>query len=156
MTGSSVPAAMSYLHEQIKLLPACAAPVVVNLGFPAQRAETWVSIGVEPDDDETETELIRADLGANSDRENPVVPCVIRVRSRLSDPNAATAQAVEDAFTIFDAVAAFVRKDQQLGGNVTGDARIPEYRMRLTNTQGQAGEGRVCRIYFTITWSNFL
>lgn len=153
--SSSIPGAMRFLYDGIKALPECAEPVKVTVGFPV-RADKQVSIGVEPDDDETESEMIRGDLAAKADRESPVVPCAIRVRKVAGDQSAATLAAIDEAFAIFSAIHAFVRKDGTLGRNVSGNAWVADYRMRLTNSAGQAGEGRVCRIYFSISWSHFL
>lgn len=152
---SSVPYVMGYLYDGIKVRPECAAPVAVSLGR-GRRADTVVSIGVDPDDDESETEVIKGDLGASSDRETPEVPCMIRARRVASDPNEAMRTAITDAFTIFDAVVAFLREDPRLGGQVAGDARVASYRVRMPTGQGESGEGRTARIYFTVTWSHFL
>src|SRR5689334_12657295 len=113
MATSAIPAAIDYLVAQITALPECAAPVVVSDGWPTQRSAVGIAIGVTPEDDDTESEPVYSQLGAQMEMETFLVPCVIWATAAGTN---AQKTARDAAFAIWNAVTTKVRADRTLGG----------------------------------------
>lgn len=153
--GSSIPAAVDYLVAQVTALPECALPVVVYDGWPLRDADVAVAIGVVPEGEDIDVEVVHAQLGANLEYETPVVPCIVWARKVAGDPTKATKQARDAAFAIYDAIVAKVRADRTLGGAVrSGAAIVTGLRMDQTSDAPEAGEGRTCELRFHVAWKN--
>lgn len=150
--ASSIPAALDYLVTQVRALPAAAAPVVVSDGWPTQRGDALVAIGITPEDDESGVTVAYAEL-SQLETETVSLPCIIAVR-RAGNGAASAARAA--AFGIYDAIRDLIKADRRLGGAVTTGlpARIASYQMNQTSEARQAGGGRWCEIRFTIAWQH--
>lgn len=151
--ASSIPAAVDYLVAQVTALPECALPVVVSDGWPVRDADIGVAIGVVPDGEDTDTQVVYAQFG--TEWEQPIVPCLVWARKVAGDPGLASKQARDAAFAIFDAIMAKVRQDRSLGGAVrAGAAQVSQLRMDQTHDAPEAGEGRTCELRFHVQWKN--
>ena len=106
---SSIPAAIDYLVATITALPECAAPVIVEDGWPTRSSPKGVGIGVIPGDGTTEDEVTEAQMGAQREYEEYDIPCI--VWAHVGEPVAKTAR--DQAFTIFDAI---LRSEERRGG----------------------------------------
>lgn len=154
MTTSSIPAAIDYLVTTITGLPACAAPVIVEDGWPTRSSPQGVGIGVIPGDDTTEDEVTHAQLGAQMEFEEYEIPCI--VWAHVGGASAKTAR--DAAFAIFDAIVTMVRVNpagRTLGGALhSGSAMLHRVRVEQTGDAAAAGEGRMCVIKFSIGCKN--
>lgn len=153
MATSSIPAAIDWLVGAVRALPQCAAPVVVEDGWPARQSEAGnVVIGITPEDDDTDNPVMHAQLGAQLEVEEPAVPCLVWAHRNGADAMKAARDA---AFVIYDAVVTRVRQDRTLGGAVhSGVAILTNVRVAQTGTAVEAGEGRRCEIRFVVAWRN--
>lgn len=149
--GSSIPAATDYLVAQIAKLPMLKPPAYVSDGWPATGSDTLVTIGVVPEGDDIDAGQTTVELGG-AEYEDVDLPCLVAVL-RGGDL-AKTARAA--AFEIYDAIGGVVRADRTLGKAIRAGRRayITGLAVEQTNTAGEAGEGRVCRIRFTISWQH--
>lgn len=150
--ASSVPAALDYLVAQIATLPQAQPPVVVSDGWPAQRGDDGIVIGINPEGDEAGIAGAYAEL-SGQEYEEVEVPCILW--SHRSGTNAASA-ARAAAFALFDAVRALVKSDRRFGGAIRPGmpARVSTWSVAQTSAATQAGEGRVCEIRFVVTWQH--
>jgi hypothetical protein len=150
--SSSIPAALDYLVTQVRALPEAAAPVVVSDGWPVQRGDAMVAIGITPDDDESGVIVAYAEL-SRQETETVELPCIVAVR-RAGSGAASAARAA--AFGIYDAVRDLVQSDRRLGGAVVPGlpARISAYQMSQTAEPREAGDGRWCEVRFTVAWQH--
>lgn len=150
--ASSIPAAVDYLVAQVRSLPEAAAPVAVSDGWPTQRGDGLVAIGITPEDDESGVTIAYAEL-SRQEYESVELPCIVAVRR--TGTGAASAARVA-AFGIYDAIRDLIEGDRRLGGAVrTGlPARIASYQMNQTSEPREAGDGRWCEIRFTIAWQH--
>ena len=150
MATSTIPAAVDYLVATVTNLPAAASPVIVSDGWSNQRGDTGVVIGITPDDPDTQGSKSYAELGARAQWEEYAIPCVIWAR-RVGDQ--AMKQARDAAFALFDAIDTALRtpQGQTLGGVLrSATALVSSPVMTQTADAEQAGEGRVCEIYFEV------
>jgi len=148
---SSIPAAIDYLYATVSALPECAPPVVVCDGWPDQRADVGVVIGVTPEDPTTEDDVTHAQLGAQTQWEEYGIPCIIWARAVGGGRPMKTAR--DAAFTILDALDSHLRTPtgRTLGGALrSGTAIAANVRIQQTGSAEQAGEGRVCEIHFSV------
>lgn len=147
---SSIPAAVDYLVAGVRALPEAAAPVVVSDGWPAERGDTMVAIGITPEDDESGVTIAYAEL-SRQEYESVEIPCIVAVRRAGSGAASAARTA---AFVLYDAIRDLVSADRRLGGAVVPGlpARISAYQMVQTSEPQPAGEGRWCEIRFTVAW----
>lgn len=154
MATSSIPAAIDYLVATARLLPECAAPVIVEDGWPTRRSNTGLAIGVIPGDDTVDDEVVHAQLGAQMEREIYEIPCIIW--ARVGGANAKTAR--DAAFTVFNAFVTMVRVNpagRTLGGALnSGFAMVHNVRIVQTGTATEAGEGRQCEVIFSVRAEN--
>lgn len=151
MATSSIPAAIDYLFTTISALPACAAPVVVCDGWPDQRADTGVVVGVTPEDPATEDAVTHGQLGAQTQWEEYTIPCVIWAR-KVGGVRPMKA-ARDAAFVILNAIDSHLRTPigRALGGALnSGSAMATNVLIHQTGTAQEAGDGRVCEIHFDI------
>jgi hypothetical protein len=150
---SSVPAVLDWLVAAIKALPACAAPVAVSDGFPSERSNSLVTVGVDERDAETDSTSTFGVLGGKSNDEQYKIPCLIACYG-----GGATAKTPRDAaFAIWNPIASMILTDPTLGGTLVGAAfaKVEAFRFYQTNVASEAGEGRDARIYFTIHVHNY-
>jgi hypothetical protein len=151
MVESSIPAALEYLVAQVAALPQCRSPVTVSDG-PGARGNDGVVIGVTPDDEGTENDVVYAQLGAQMERETYVIPC--EVWTKRSGANAQR-DARRAAFVIYNAIVTKVRADRTLGGALhSGAALVTNVVLRQANSPVEVGEGRVCEIRFVVRCEN--
>lgn len=151
--ASSIPAALDYLATEIRALaPVQASKVAVNDGWPAQRGDQLIALGVVPEEDDTGVAGAYAEL-SREEYENVEVPSIVVVRS--GGANAAS-EARRQAFVLFDAINELIRADRRLGGAIKPGlpARIARLAVSQTADVRQAGEGRVCEIRFTVVWQH--
>lgn len=150
--ASSIPAAMDYLHTQVRALPETAAPVVVSDGWPASRGDEFVALGITPEEDDSGVTVAYAEL-SDAEHEDVEVPCIIAARRSGTDAASAARAA---AFGIYDAVRGLVAADRRLGGAVRPGlpARVLRYQMSQTAEPREAGDGRWCEIRFTVGWQH--
>lgn len=151
---SSIPAAIDYLVTAITALPECAAPCVVQDGWPTKRGNLGVAIGVVPGDGTTEDEVTEAQLGAQLEWEEYEIPCIC-----WAYVGGDSAKAARDAaFVLFDAIVAAVRVNpagRTLGGALnSGFAMVRAVRVSQTSNVQAAGEGRQCEISFSVRGKN--
>lgn len=150
MATSSIPSAIDYLVTTIGALSAFADPVVVADGWPAERGDRGITIGISPEDDTTENDQIHAELGAQSEWEQYAIPCLIWSRAA---GGVAMKTARDAAFVLLDAIDTHMRTTagRTLGGALrSGSGKVANVRVAQTSDAGEAGEGRVCRIRFDI------
>lgn len=151
MATSAIPAAIDYLYETVTGLPQCAAPVVVCDGWPDERSDVGVVIGITPDDSDTNADKTHAELGARAQWEEFAIPCVIWARVV---GGARPMKAARDAgFLIFDAIDTHLRTPAgaTLGGVLrSGTALVSNPVLRPTDSAEEAGEGRTCEIHFDV------
>ena len=151
--ASSLPGVLDYLHQQIPALPAVQQlrPVVAD-GWPDQRGDVLIALGVVPEEDEAGVVATYAEL-SREEYEEVTVPSIIAVRR--SGANAAS-RARADAFALFDAIRELVRSDRRCGGAIVPGmpARIVSYDVAQTSRVQQAGEGRTCEIRWILTWQH--
>jgi len=154
MPTSSIPAAIDYLVVAITALPACAAPCIVEDGWPTRSSPVGVGIGVIPGDDTTDDEVTFAQLGAQMEWEQYEIPCI--VWANVGGASAKTAR--DQAFAIFDAIVAAVRVNpdgRTLGGALNSNhAIVHNVRIVQTGDAEAAGDGRTCEIRFTVGAKN--
>lgn len=151
--ASSLPAAMDYLAEQVRALPAVtAAGAVVSDGWPASRGDVMVALGITPEADDAGVAVAYAELSGQQ-TEDVEVPCIVAARS-VGAGAARAARAA--AFALFDAVDGLIRADRRLGGALTPGlpARVVRYQMSQTAEPREAGDGRWCEIRFTVGWQH--
>ncbi|SCL31963.1 hypothetical protein GA0070616_4365 [Micromonospora nigra] len=149
--GSSIPAALDYLAREIPLLePVREASVAVSDGWPTQRSDRMIAIGVLPEDEDTSVVVSYAEL-SRQEYEDVEVPCIVVVRCGGST---ATADARRGAYALIDAIQELVRSDRRFGGAIEPGlpARIVRSAVSQTADVRQAGEGRVCEVRFTLAW----
>jgi hypothetical protein len=148
--ASSIPAALDYLVAAVRDLPEAGPPVAVSDGWPVQRSDDEIVIGIDTDDGNSQVGADYAQL-SRMEEEEVAVPCVVAVRRGGSDAASAARTA---AFGLLDAVRGLVASDRTLGGAVRQGlpARVAGWTMAQTSDAQQAGEGRVCQITFTLTW----
>lgn len=148
MATSAIPAAIDYLVATATALPECAAPVRVFDGWPDGRAETALTIGVTPEDGDTEDAVTHGNLGAQTQWEDFTVPCLIWAHRA---GGGAMKAARDAAFAILNALDTHLRTHRDLGGALkSGTAIAANVVVRQTNDAEQAGEGRVCEISFDV------
>lgn len=151
---SSIPAAIDYLVATIGALPAFAAPVTVEDGWPTKSSPSGCAIGVIPGDGTTDDEVTHAQLGADMEWEQYDIPCILW--AHVGGSNAKTAR--DAAFVLFDAFATAVRVNpagRTLGGALhSGFASIHNVRVVQTDDAAAAGEGRRCEIRFSVNAKN--
>lgn len=151
---SSIPAAIDYLVATIGALPECAAPVIVEDGWPTRSSPKGVGIGVIPGDDTTDDEVTIAQLGAGMEWEEYDIPCIVWAHVGGSSAK----EARDAAFAIFDAIVAAVRVNpagRTLGGALNSNfAMVRNVRMVQTGTAERAGDGRMCEIRFSVHAKN--
>jgi hypothetical protein len=149
MATSSIPAAIDYLVATVAALPACADPVVVSDGWPTQRADVGVTIGITPDDDATNDEPFHAELGAQAQWELYTIPCIA-----WAYVGGTSMKAARDAvFAVVDAIDTLLRTTtgRTLGGALhSGTAILTNVRIEQTGEAAEAGEGRACKVFFGI------
>lgn len=150
MATSTIPAAIDYLFTTITAMPECQSPVVVCDGWPDQRADVGVVIGITPDDPATEDETSYADLGAQTMWELYQIPCIIWARKVGGDRPMKDAR--DAAFAILNAVDTHLRvPGATLGGVLkSGTAYVGNVLVHQTASATEAGEGRMCEIRFDI------
>lgn len=150
--ASSFPAALDYLVTEIRELPEAAAPVVVEDGWPVARSDQMIVLGINPEEDDSESTASYGDL-QGTEHESVEVPSIIAVR--MGGTNAASSARAR-AFALYDAIRALVRSDRTLGGAVRPGfkARIVRYTVSQTADVRQAGEGRVCEIRWVLAWQH--
>nr|MDT0660863.1 hypothetical protein [Micromonospora sp. DSM 115978] len=150
--ASSLPAALTWLHQQIGGLDVIAGPppAVVSDGWPLSRGDRMVALGITPEGDEQGVTVTYAEL-SRQEVETVTVRSVIACR-RVGAGAAPAARA--DAFAIFDAIRGLVRADRRLGGAVEPGlpAQISDYTVDQTSEPKPAGDGRWCEIRWTLTW----
>jgi len=152
--GSSIPAALAFLEDQIRELQAVkAAQAEVSDGWPANRRDAMVVLALNPDQDTTGVSWEYASLGG--EHEQVAMPCAIVVKR--SGPKAGRA-AREVAFAILDAIRDLVKQDRTLGGAICPgrEARVVRAVMAPTSRAKQAGEGRVVEINWWVEWQHRL
>jgi hypothetical protein len=154
MATSSIPAAIDWLYAEVRALPECAAPVTVHDGFPAGTGATAVAIGVRPHEDgDTEDEVVEAQLGAQLEWEQYLIPCI--VSAWIGGGEESTKTARDAAFTVFNAIVTRIRQDRTLGGALHSSyALVTGIQVEQTFTPTQAGEGRTCSISFNVRCKN--
>lgn len=154
MATSSIPAAIDYLVTTIRLLPECAAPVIVEDGWPTRSAPKGVAVGVIPGDGVTDDEVAHAQLGAQMEFERYEIPCI--VWAHVGGDVAKTAR--DEAFVIFNAIITKVRTNpdgRTLGGALnSGAAIVHNVRVEQTDEAIAAGDGRRCVIKFNVGANN--
>lgn len=154
MATSSIPAAIDYLVATITALPECAAPIIVEDGWPTRSAPSGVGIGVIPSDGTTEDEVTHAQLGAQMEWEEYEIPCI--VWAHIGGSSAKTAR--DAAFVIFNAIVTKVRTNpdgRTLGGALhSGVAVVHSVRIVQTDDPEEAGDGRMCEIRFNVGCNN--
>lgn len=149
MATSSIPAAIDHLVTAARGLPAFAAPVVVCDGWPDQRGNTGIVIGVTPDDDTTDDLNMHAELGAQAQWEEYDIPCL--VWSYVGGGQEAMKTARDAAFVLYDALDTYLRQHRSLGDVLkSGTAYISRVAVAQTGNAPEAGEGRSCVLSFTI------
>jgi hypothetical protein len=151
---SAIPASIDYLVSAIGALTECAAPCIVEDGWPTRSSPLGVAVGVIPGDDTTDDEVAHAQLGADMEWETFEIPCVV-----WAHVGAASAKTARDAaFTVFDAILAMVRvkpAGRTLGGALhSGVAVVHNVRVIQTGDAAAAGEGRMCEIRFSVGCKN--
>lgn len=154
--SSSIPAALDWLVPGIRALDEVGdMRAVVADGWPAERGDTLIAIGVTPEEDESGITATYAEL-SRMEVEDVEVPCIIAVRRVRSDPSAGASVARTDAYALLDAIRDLVAGDRRLGGAVRPGlpARIGRWQMSQTSDARQAGEGRVCEIRWVISWQH--
>lgn len=154
MATSSIPAAIDWLYETIFALPACASPCVVCDGWPDQRGDTGVVIGIVPDDPAALIAPAWAEIGARAQWERYAVPCIVWAR-RVGQPGGQRpAQAARAAaFEVFDAINSRLRTPSgvTLGGTLnSGTAIVTNVRVEQTADAAASGAGRTCEIRFDV------
>ena len=151
---SSIPAAIDYLVTNIGALTECAAPVIVEDGWPTRSAPSGVAVGVIPGDGITDDEVTHAQLGAQMEWEQYEIPCI--VWAHVGGNTAKTAR--DAAFAIYNAIVALVRTNpagRTLGGALNSNvAIVHNVRVVQTDTAEDAGEGRRCEIRFSVGCKN--
>ena len=151
----SFPAAVDWLVTNITALPECAAPVVVADGWPPERADKAVVVGLTPEDPETGNETAYAELGAQMEWENVSIPCI--AWAYVGGGEEAMKTARDAVYTIMDAIGALLRTTagRTLGGAVhSGAAAIRNVRTVQTGDVEPAGAGRSCEVRFNIAYNN--
>lgn len=154
MATSSIPAAIDYLVATITAMPAFAAPVVVNDGWPVLRGDRGITIGISPEDDVTDNDQVHAELGAQAEWEIVMIPCLLWAVSVSGNP---AKDARDAAFAMFNAVDSHMRTTagRTLGGAVrSGAAKVAGVRLTQTGTADAAGTGRVATIRFDIGYKS--
>src|SRR5690606_17483536 len=148
--ASSLPDALDYLVAQIRALPQAQPPVVVSDGWPAQRGDNGIVIGVNPEGDETGIAGSYTEL-SGEEYEDVEVPCILWARRAGTDAASAARRA---AFALFDAVRDLVKADRRFGGAIRPGmpAQVATWTVAQTSSVTQAGEGRVCEIRFVVAW----
>ena len=150
MATSTITAAIDYLVATVKALPAAASPVVVSDGWSDQRGDTGVVIGITPEDPDTRGVKSWAELGARAQWEEYSIPCIIWARRAGAG---AMKQARDAAFVLFNAIDTALRTGDgpTLGGVLqSASALLSNPVMGQTNSAEEAGEGRICEIYFEV------
>lgn len=149
--GSSVPAALDYLADRIHALPAVKGTPVSD-GWPAQRGDRLIAIGVTPEEDDSGILARYAEL-SREEYESVEVPSIVIVRCGGAG---AAKKARQEAFRLFDAIRTLIREDRRLGGAIVPGtpARVARWAMDQTANARQAGEGRTCEIRWTLTWEH--
>ena len=155
MSVSSTPAVIDWLVTNIAALDACQGAHVSD-GFPSQRANDLVVIGVSDLDEGADVTLVYAELGTRSQVEEYDVPILVSVHRGSADQK----QARDRAFAILDAIRDLVRADPLMstddvpalnGGRY---ASLTQVQMVQTNTPEEAGTGRTCYLYVRIRCQN--
>lgn len=153
MATSSIPAALDYLVAAVTAFPAAAAPVVVSDGWPDEKAQVGVTIGIDPEDDATENANAHAQVGGQVEWEEYFIPCVIWAYRGGADMKAAR----DAAFVIYDALLTHLKTvaGRTLGGALhSGTAQVTNVRVVQTGNQPEAAAGRRCDIYFAVHCKN--
>jgi hypothetical protein len=149
MATSTIPAAIDHLVTAVRALPAFAAPVVVCDGWPDQRGNTGIVIGVTPDDDTTDDLNMHAELGAQAQWEEYDIPCL--VWSYVGGGQESMKTARDAAFALYDALDTYLRAHRSLDDVLrSGTAYISRVAVQQTGNAPEAGEGRSCVLAFTI------
>lgn len=150
--ASSIPDALDHLVQQIAALPEAAPPVVVSDGWPAERGDAVVAVGINPEEEDSSATVTYSQLDG-MDVESVEIPSIIAVRRTGSD---AASRARTAAFALYDVVRELIRTDRRLGGAVkTGmPVRISRFRMSQTAEPREAGDGRWCEIRWTLAWEH--
>ncbi|WFE45306.1 hypothetical protein [Verrucosispora sp. WMMD1129] len=151
--GSSIPGALDYLARETRALDAVKdARAAVSDGWPTERTDQMIALGVLPEDEDTTTVRAWAEL-SREEYENVEVPAIIAVRRAGST---AASDARRDAFVLFDAIQTLIRSDRRFGGAVVPGMPVRIARSSVSQTADvrQAGEGRVCEVRFVIAWQH--
>lgn len=151
MATSAIPAAFDYLYTTAAALPQCQPPAVVSDGWPTQRGDVGIAIGVTPDDADTDVDKDWAELGARAQWEQFAIPCIIWAHRVGGERPMRDARAA--AFAIFDALDTALRTPAGTTlGNLlrSGTAYLTNPLVRQTNSAAPAGEGRTCEIHFAV------
>lgn len=146
---------IEYLLPKLRGLEAVqAAKASVSDGWPAQRADAMVVLGLNPDQDSSGIAWAYSSLGGE-ETEQVVMPCVIVVH-RAGPEAAPTAR--RDAFAILDDIRALVAADRRFGGAIDAGttARITRAVMAPTARAKQAGQGRVVEVNWWLEWAHRL
>lgn len=152
--SSSIPAAMEWLYDNIRELPAVQErKVAVNDGWPTLRGDQLIALGVTPEEEDSGAETRWAEL-TRDEYENVEVPNIVYVRRVGKD---ASKFARQEAFALLDAIRDLVKTDRgTLGGAILKGmgARVVRYGVSMTAEPKQAGEGRICEIQFIVGWQH--
>lgn len=153
MATSSIPGAIDHLVTAVRGLPAIAADpaVVVTDGWPDQRANTGIVIGLTPDDDSTDDANFHAEFGAQAQWEEYDIPCLIWAHRGGAEEAMKVAR--DAVFTLYDLIDSYMRTTagRTLAGVLhSGTAYLSRLVVRQTATGPEAGEGRACELRFTI------
>lgn len=145
-----MPAGVDWLVANIRA--AVADTVVVSDGWPDQRGDTVIAVGITPDDDETGVTATYAQL-SGLEEENVLLPSTIS--ARRAGNNAASLSRTA-AVGLLDVVRGVVNADRRLGGAVVPGlpARVSGWRLAQTSSARPAGEGRTCQIIVMISWQH--
>jgi hypothetical protein len=148
--ASSIPGALDYLVTMATT--AVNGNATVSDGWPIQRSDALVAIGITPEDDDAPVVGSYAEL-SRDEYEDVEVPCIIAVRKAGT---AAASAARTAAFALLDAIRAALKTDRRLNGAVVPGlpARVARYEVSQTAEPKEAGEARWCEIRFTVAWQH--
>lgn len=150
MGDTSVPDVIDYLFNGITALPACASPVVVFDGYPTSEPQRYVVVGGIGDAAVANPQEVWADIGAHERDEDYLVLC--RVSSAVGSTSQKEAR--DGAYSLYKAIAAWVRSDDQLGGLV-GPWPVEVAESQLAQTDAEAAPaGRTALLDFYIRVRN--
>lgn len=151
--ASAVPDAIDWLVANIGALAECALPVVVSDGWPDEVAiNTYVAIGVTPDDQEVPTQAAFAQLGGGQEEDVTGIPCLMESQAAGEGAQKTARDAV---FVILDAIRGLLRSKPTMDDILqSGAAQVSTYSLRQTPTAVEAGQGRSAEIFFVVTFNH--